>query len=476
MVEPQFHIYKLCDMDTGQDPVTNQYTMASAFTMGHQHLDPPGAQQWIFGTYGMGSDKWEVAQMGDVTYNLLFGLSNPPNPGEFIKLQTMTSAQLPTGIITWQNVAYGYPAYPGCDNDPITQNPDCYSRCYQYLGKYSCGDTMIDGTINECFGYAPTGPFPPTAIINDPILYVHSVPNTQANQHIATCSECAGFGPPPPPPPVVPCPDADAQTPPVSTTFVGSWTLPGTYYLGDVVEYPTNSGVYYWHNSYPGGFTYSDLSGGGMQTYNPLLLTQWQPCVPVVPPPPPLSVPCTSAQQQYPNQTFSFSGAWDSVAYANDIWYYSAFSIVEFPPASGIYWWTDSGSSQGQPDILTNNKWYLCEPGGGPGPPPIAGCTDSTALNYDPAADGCLDPQGIVVPGDFSCCLYPQPKEKHCLPYLVKEEFLMNVAQAPETRSNVFIERGKASVFQRAQRLSEIKSIGDLETHGYGYYKIQNET
>ena len=48
----------------------------------------------------------------------------------------------------------------------------------------------------------------------------------------------------------------------------------------------------------------------------------------------------------------------------------------------------------------------------------------------------------------------------------------MNVSQKPETRSDVFIERGKVSVFERPQRLSQITTIGELEIHGYGYYNI----
>ena len=58
---------------------------------------------------------------------------------------------------------------------------------------------------------------------------------------------------------------------------------------------------------------------------------------------------------------------------------------------------------------------------------------------------------------------------------LTKEEFLMNVAQKPETRSDVFIERGKTSVFERTQRLAQTPTIGELELHGYGYYKIIEE-
>ena len=42
-------------------------------------------------------------------------------------------------------------------------------------------------------------------------------------------------------------------------------------------------------------------------------------------------------------------------------------------------------------------------------------------------------------------------------------------------RSNIFIERGKITVFEKQQRLGQINSIGDLELHGYGYYKVEKQ-
>ena len=62
-----------------------------------------------------------------------------------------------------------------------------------------------------------------------------------------------------------------------------------------------------------------------------------------------------------------------------------------------------------------------------------------------------------------------------CIPPLTKEEVLMNVCERPETRSNIFIERGKITVFERPQRLGQTPSIGELELHGYGFYKINKQ-
>ena len=104
----------------------------------------------------------------------------------------------------------------------------------------------------------------------------------------------------------------------------------------------------------------------------------------------------------------------------------------------------------------------------------VTGCVDINALNYQPGADLlCPDNDGDGLP---DCCLYNATAvAEECLPKLTKEEFLMNVAQKPETRSDVFIERGKTSVFERTQRLAQTPTIGELELHGYGYYKINEQ-
>ena len=100
------------------------------------------------------------------------------------------------------------------------------------------------------------------------------------------------------------------------------------------------------------------------------------------------------------------------------------------------------------------------------------GCQDPFAVNYQPYVDfSCKDIN--PVDGVADCCDYGLANE--CLPILTKEEFLMNVAQKPETRSDVFIERGKTSVFERTQRLAQTPTIGELELHGYGYYKINEQ-
>ena len=62
-----------------------------------------------------------------------------------------------------------------------------------------------------------------------------------------------------------------------------------------------------------------------------------------------------------------------------------------------------------------------------------------------------------------------------CIPPLTKEEVLMNVCERPETRSNIFIERGKVTVFEKPQRLGQTPNMGELVLHGYGFYKINKQ-
>ena len=59
-----------------------------------------------------------------------------------------------------------------------------------------------------------------------------------------------------------------------------------------------------------------------------------------------------------------------------------------------------------------------------------------------------------------------------CIVPLTKKEVLMNISERPEIRSNIFIERGKVTVFENPQRLGQCPNMGELEGHGYGFYNI----
>jgi len=173
------------------------------------------------------------------------------------------------------------------------------------------------------------------------------------------------------------------------------------------------------------------------------------------------------------------------------------FSIPGFASAGGIgipYW--QSPGADDYPGVYpTDVVWYAqqglslvngevacCKE-------LLIGCMDPIAVNYNPTADlACPDlpqmgtdqwgnPVSLGPPDGLpDCCEYNDVGEvAECLPKLTKEEFLMNIAQKPETRSDVFIERGKTSVFERTQRLAQTPTIGELTIHGYGYYKINEQ-
>jgi hypothetical protein len=55
---------------------------------------------------------------------------------------------------------------------------------------------------------------------------------------------------------------------------------------------------------------------------------------------------------------------------------------------------------------------------------------------------------------------------------LTKNEVLLNVIDEPEVQSDVFIDRGAVSAYERVQRLNEIDNIGELVTYGYKFYNI----
>lgn len=106
----------------------------------------------------------------------------------------------------------------------------------------------------------------------------------------------------------------------------------------------------------------------------------------------------------------------------------------------------------------------------------VEGCTDPNALNFNPSAT--LDDSSCVYPGDYPSegdnFLDGSPIEI-CREPLTKEEVLMNVCQPTEIQSEVFIERGKQSVFEPNQRLDEVKTIGGLKIYGYGFYNIKEQ-
>jgi hypothetical protein len=55
---------------------------------------------------------------------------------------------------------------------------------------------------------------------------------------------------------------------------------------------------------------------------------------------------------------------------------------------------------------------------------------------------------------------------------LVKDELLLGVSAQAEIQSNVFIERGKNSAYERVQRIGEVDNLGDLIKYGYRFFNV----
>lgn len=53
-----------------------------------------------------------------------------------------------------------------------------------------------------------------------------------------------------------------------------------------------------------------------------------------------------------------------------------------------------------------------------------------------------------------------------------KEEYLFGITQPPEVYSDVFIDRGATTVFEKHLRLSEIESLEHLERYNNGFYRL----
>jgi hypothetical protein len=58
---------------------------------------------------------------------------------------------------------------------------------------------------------------------------------------------------------------------------------------------------------------------------------------------------------------------------------------------------------------------------------------------------------------------------------ITKDESLMKIIDQGQIQTNVFIERGKNSAFERVQRLGEVDNLGDLENYGYGFFNVEEK-
>lgn len=56
---------------------------------------------------------------------------------------------------------------------------------------------------------------------------------------------------------------------------------------------------------------------------------------------------------------------------------------------------------------------------------------------------------------------------------ITKEEYLFGITTTPTVESDVFIDRGRNTIFQNHMQMVEIMSMRDLTNYGNGYYKIR---
>ena len=55
---------------------------------------------------------------------------------------------------------------------------------------------------------------------------------------------------------------------------------------------------------------------------------------------------------------------------------------------------------------------------------------------------------------------------------ITKNETLLKVMDQPKIMTNVFVERGKNSAYERVQRLGEVDNLGDMINYGYGFFNV----
>jgi len=51
----------------------------------------------------------------------------------------------------------------------------------------------------------------------------------------------------------------------------------------------------------------------------------------------------------------------------------------------------------------------------------------------------------------------------------------LKVIDQPQIQTDVFVERGKNSAYERVQRLGEVDNLGDMINYGYGFFNVENK-
>jgi len=58
---------------------------------------------------------------------------------------------------------------------------------------------------------------------------------------------------------------------------------------------------------------------------------------------------------------------------------------------------------------------------------------------------------------------------------ITKNETLLKVIDQPQLSTNIYIERGKNSAYERVQRLGEVDNLGDMINYGYGFFNVEEK-
>jgi hypothetical protein len=58
---------------------------------------------------------------------------------------------------------------------------------------------------------------------------------------------------------------------------------------------------------------------------------------------------------------------------------------------------------------------------------------------------------------------------------ITKDEVLLKVIDQAQIQTNIFIERGKNSAYERIQRIGEVDNLGDMINYGYGFFNVEKK-
>ena len=58
---------------------------------------------------------------------------------------------------------------------------------------------------------------------------------------------------------------------------------------------------------------------------------------------------------------------------------------------------------------------------------------------------------------------------------ITKDEVLLKVVDQAQIQTDIFIERGKNSAYERIQRMGEVDNLGDSINYGYVFFNVEKK-